>query len=258
MRHSFTADWAFGIIGAIENIVRNTFPQDLRTWPLLHTFNFEAYSLPNDYMVIILKDKLSGVVAGPGEAKPFPYQDYPKMPPSPNDIEIWQFYLRSKFNLRNEDAAFILPVYDSGKSSAAEDYKMFSAEEQLFWDQQIKYVISNYKTKLQAAMNTSSSQPINITYNVSGTSNRVNIDSIDSSVNIFNTEVTQIFSELRKLLEKIDNSTDRTRIAHSVDSMEATVGTRDFISNYQQFMSFISDHIAVFTPLLPVLAKLLA
>lgn len=258
MRDMFTADWAFGIKGAIENVVRNVFPHDLRTWPLLQTFNFEAYSLPNAYMVIILKDKLSGVPAGPGVAKPFPYEDYPNIPPKLDDIELWQFYLRSKFDLRNEDAAFIIPVHDSGKSSAAEDYKLFSPEQQLFWDQQIKFVISNYKAKLQATMTTSPPQPINITYNVSGTNTRVNIDSVDSSVNIVNTEATQFFSELRNLLDKVENTDERERIARSINSMEATAGTKDFITNYQQFMSFISNHITVFSPLLPALAKLLS
>ena len=76
MRDNFALDWAIGIMGAIENIVRNIFPQDLRTWPLLQTFDFEAYSLPNDYMAILLKDKLSGVPAGPGVAKPFPFKNF--------------------------------------------------------------------------------------------------------------------------------------------------------------------------------------
>lgn len=258
MRDNFTADWAFGIKGAIENIVRNAFPQDLRTWPLLQTFNFEAYSLPKDYMAIILKDKLSGVPAGPGIAKPFPYEDFPSIPPSPSDIELWQFFLRSKFDLRDEDAAFIIPVHDCGKNSAAEDFKLFSPEEQFFWDHQIRYVVSTYKAKVQATMTTKPAQPTNITYNVTGTNSRVNINSNDSSINVVKTETTQIFTQLRDLLGEVENIEERERIASSVDSMEATVGTKDFLGHYQQFMSFISNHITVFTPLLPALAGLLA
>jgi len=257
MRDNFTADWAFGIKGAIENIVRNAFPQDLRTWPLLQAFNFEAYSLPNNYMAVVLIDKLSGVATGPGVAKPFPYKDFPTIPPKPSDIALWQFYLRSKFDLRDEDAAVIIPVHDSGKNSPAEDYKLFSPEEQLFWDQQIRYIVSSYKAKLQASMTTSPSQPINVTYNVSGTNTRVNINSTDSSVNVVNTETTELFTKLRDLLDEVENIEEREQIASSVDSMEATVGTKDFLTNYQQFMSFISNHITVFSPLLPALAELL-
>ena len=43
MRNNFTKDWALGIQGAIESIVRENFPQYLRIWPLLHAFSYEAY-----------------------------------------------------------------------------------------------------------------------------------------------------------------------------------------------------------------------
>jgi hypothetical protein len=258
MRKNFTADWAFGIKGAIENSVRATFPQDLRGWPLLQKFNFEAYTLPNNYMVIVLIDKLSGITAGPGIAEKFPYDDYPSIPPKSNEMEIWQFYLRNKFKLRIEDAAFLFPIYNSGIHSAAEDYKLFSVEEQYFWDQQIKHVILSYKTRIQAQMVTKPDQPTNITYNVSGTNTRVNINSNDSSVNIVNSETTQIFTQLRDLVEQIEDVKDKEQIMQSIDSMESSVGTADFINYYQQFMSFISNHITVFSPLLPVLASLLA
>ena len=258
MRDNFTADWVFGIKGAIENIVRENYPQDLRNWPLLQAFNFEAYNLPNNYMAFVLTDKLSGVPAGPGVAKDFPHDDMPILPPKTTDIELWQFYLRSKFKLRNEDAALIIPVHDSGVHSALEDYKLFSPEEQFFWDQQIKYIVSNYKAKMQATMSTNPDQPSNITYNVSGTNTRVNINSTDSSVNIVNTETTQIFSQLKELLEQVEDKNDKQAIEESINAMEASVGTSDFLLNYQQFMSSISNHITVFTPLLAVLSGLLA
>lgn len=107
MREHFTADWAFGIIGAIENIVRSNFSQDLRNWPLLQSFDFEAYELPNQYMAFVFRDKLAGIPSGPSVAKPFPYEDHPALPPQVGEIELWQFYLRDKFSLREEDAAFL-------------------------------------------------------------------------------------------------------------------------------------------------------
>lgn len=62
MRHMFTADWAFGFAGTLEKNVRQTCPQLLRSWPLLQSFNFEAYELPHNYLLLILRDKLSGVL----------------------------------------------------------------------------------------------------------------------------------------------------------------------------------------------------
>src|SRR5215213_11872303 len=90
MREAFTADWAFGITGAIENSVRSSLPQDLRNWPLLQAFDFQAFELPHGYMVLILRDKLSGIPAGPGVAAPFPHSDHPTVPPRIEDIELWQ------------------------------------------------------------------------------------------------------------------------------------------------------------------------
>ena len=73
MRSSFGADWAFGVRGAVENTVRRAFPSELRRWPILQTFDFEAYTIGDVHFVIVVRDKLSGVPAGPGVPRPFPY-----------------------------------------------------------------------------------------------------------------------------------------------------------------------------------------
>lgn len=258
MRQHFTADWAFGIRGAIENIVRSNFLQDLRNWPLLQTFNFEAYKIVDDYMVIVLKDKLSGMPAGPGSAKDFPFLDHPTIPPKSAEIDLWQFYLRNKFSLREEDAPFLIPIRDSGKNDASQDYNLFTPEEQYFWNQQISYVVSRYKAHIQSAIQTKPDQPINITYNVSGSNTRVNINSTDSSVNVINTESIKIFSDLRAVLEKIEKKEEREKISQSIDVMEQSVGSSSFINRYQEFMAIIANHITVFSPFIPALTTLLS
>ena len=258
MRNSYGADWAFGIKGAIENIVRANYPTELRTWPLLQCFNFEAYEIDNAYAVLVLKDKLSGIPSGPGKLEPFLYSDYPKLPPDINEMELWQFYLRNKLSLREEDAAIIIPIYDCGKSSASGDYAMFAPEEQYFWHQQIAYVVSRYKGHLDAMKNSKPDQPTIITYNVNGTNTRVNINSTDSSVNIVKTESTSIFSELRDATEKIGDVKEKESIVESINKMESAHGTNSFVAEYQNFMSFIANHMTVFAPLLPALAGLLS
>jgi len=258
MRQHFTADWAFGIRGTIENIVRSNFPQDLRNWPLLQTFNFEAYKIAEDYVVIILKDKMSGVPAGPGEAKDFPYSDYPSIPPKAAEIDLWQFYLRNKFNLREEDAPFLIPIRDSGKNDASKDYLLFSPEEQYFWNQQIFYVVSRYKAHIQSSTEMKPNQPISITYNVSGSNSRVNINSTDSSVNIINTESVEIFNNLRELLATIENDEERKKVSQSIDAMELSIGSSSFINKYQEFIACVADHIGVFGPLIPAITALLS
>lgn len=258
MRDSYGADWAFGIKGAIENIVRASYPAQLRSWPILQCFDFEAYEINNSYVVFILKDKLSGIPAGPGTPKTFPYSDYPKLPPEIREMELWQFYLRKNFSLREEDVAILIPLYDCGKNSAPDDYAMFSTEEQFFWNQQISYVVSRYKGHLDAMTNQKPDQPTNITYNVNGTNTRVNVNSTDSSVNIVNTENISVFNDLRDTLVHIENKEEKETISKSITKMEAEYGTNNFITEYQNFMSLISNHMTVFAPLLPALAGLLS
>ena len=257
MREHFTADWAFGIRGAIENIVRTNFPQDLRSWPLLVAFDFDAYTIAENYVVIILKDKLSGIPAGPGICSTFPYSGHPALPPNVSDIELWQFYLRSKFSLREEDAPFIIPVKDSGKNDASKDYELFSAEEQLFWNRQIAYVVSRYKAHLQAMTKQSPIQPAHITYNVSGSGARVNINSTDSSVNIINTEVSKVFTQLREAVSQIPDPIARNEIERSVIEMEQAHGSSNFLQKYQAFITSAANHMAVLAPILPAVAGLL-
>lgn len=257
MREHFTADWAFGIRGAIENIVGTNFPQDLRSWPLLVAFDFEAYTLPENYVLIILKDKLSGIPAGPGVCSAFPHSGHPTLPPKVSDIELWQFYLRSKFSLREEDAPFLIPVKDSGKNDASKDYELFSAEEQLFWNHQVSYVVSRYKSHLQAMTKQSPVQPAHITYNVSGSGARVNINSTDSSVNIVNTEVSKVFTQLREAVSQIPDPIARSEIERSVAEMEQAQGSSSFLQKYQAFIASAANHMTIFAPVIPALTGLL-
>lgn len=258
MRADFTADWAFGIRGAIENIVRNNFPQDLRTWPLLQSFDFEAYELPGNYVVLILKDKLSGITAGPGVCSAFPHTDPPVLPPKVMDIELWQFYLRSKFSLRKEDAAFLIPAKDSGESNVSKDYELFSAEEQLFWNRQIAYVVSHYQAHIQAMTKQPPVQPTNITYNLSGAGSRVNINSADSSVNTVSTEVSKVFAQAREAVRLIPDPGARSEITLAVDEMEKAYGSSNFLQKYQAFIASAANHISILGPVIPVVTALLA
>jgi hypothetical protein len=147
MRGYISADWAFGICGAIENIVRKQFPSDLRNFPLLQAFNFESYHINAEYLIIVLQDKLSGVPAGPGIPNPFPYADYPALPLTLKDVELWQSYLRNKFSLREEDVAIIVPLKDSGKDAPG-DYALFSTEEQELWNYQIYLTVARHKAHI--------------------------------------------------------------------------------------------------------------
>lgn len=256
MRQNFAADWAFGIVGAIEKLVRSNAPQHLRQWPLMRAFDFEAYQLGRQHACIILRDKLSGIPAGPGDFQPFPYSGLPPLPPKIEDLEIWQDYLRSKFELRNEDAAVVFPIHDSGKR-APEDYDLFSAEEKCFWNKQLRYICARYKAHLDTFQSSSPPQSVNITYNVSGQNTRVNIASTDSSTNIIDQPSTNVFGNLMGAAASIQNDAKRVTIETAIREMQESYGTESFADKYKRFMSVIADHITVFAPMLPALSALL-
>lgn len=261
MRNNFGADWAFGIRGAIENVVRSAFPGEVRLWPLLTAFDFESYRVASSHVVIVLRDKLSGIPAG-FDPKPFPYPDHPPVPTTQEDVEHWQHYLFAKFSLRPEDAAFIVPIHDSGKSSAAEDYKLFSSEEKAVWDFQVRYTVARQKAMTQPAPSSSPQAPVHITYNVSGTNARVNINSTDSSINSVNEQAPEVFAELLAAVKASGVDSERlSMLERAVREMEQGYGQPTFLAKYQVFMSVLADHMQVFGPIvapyLPALAKLI-
>lgn len=261
MRAHFSADWAFGVKGAIENIVRREYPELLRQWPTLQTFNFEGYRFGEKYFVIALRDKLSGMPAGPGELGAFPYADHPGLPPSTQNITEWLDYLTAKLSLRPEDIALVLPIYDSGKNDAAADFQLFTPDERQLWEYQLSAGIAKQKTTLQAAPAGAPAPPQHIIYNINGTNSKVNINSTDSSVNVVNEVAPELFEKLLAAINAAPAQHEKVEaLGSAAKAMSATYGTSSFADKYTQFMSILADHIQVFgpvvAPFLPGLAHL--
>lgn len=251
MRSSFDADWAFGVRGAVESTVRRAFPSELRRWPILQTFDFEAYAVGEGYFVIVLRDKLSGVPAGPGVPKPFPYKDHPDLPPSVKNVDQWLSYLSRKFSLRSEDISMILPIHDSGRSDAAADFDMFTPEERQLWSHQLNFGIAKQLSMVQISPDSTSASPVSITYNVSGTNARININSNDSSTNVVSSVPAELFQQMIDAVRAAAaESAARNQVERSIHDMESSLGSSEFGASYKAFMSVLADHIQVFGPIL--------
>lgn len=273
MRKDFEADWAIGISGALGNLVQKAFPRDLRSWPLLQSYSFEGYALPDNYAVFALRDQLQGIVSGAGSLHPFPHSGHPKLPPRVEDIELWQHYLRNKLNLREEDAPFLVPIHDSGMN-LQEDYKLFDAAEKFFWDRQLMYVAARHATYLShsekqlASLLQPQAQSQSVT-NISaghyykfegdnlqaaGDNARINIDSTDSSVNI---AAAQVFDHLRRATNEVLEPSEREKIMAAIGAMERAHGSPAFVAAYKDFVAIVSGHMTIFMPLMAALADLL-
>lgn len=141
MREHFTADWAFAIRGSLEKVVERNFPQELHSWPLLKTFNFEPYLWRETHIIFVLRDKLTGIPAGPGKPHILDDPDAPSETPIINNLSKWQDYLQKRFSLRPQDAAIIIPLKDSGKS-VENDWTLWSEAEKQLWHRQIESLVT--------------------------------------------------------------------------------------------------------------------
>ena len=87
---------------------------------------------------------------------------------------------------------------------------------------------------------------------------RVNLNSVDNSNNVVNTQAHEVFQRTRDLLEAgIEDNEERTVLLQSVNDMEAAHETQDFIAKYKDFMGLAANHIAVLTPVIRALTSLL-
>ena len=96
-----------------------------------------------------------------------------------------------------------------------------------------------------------------ITYNITNESGKVNIDSVDNSVNInisLSNEEEALFSTLKELAASIE---DGDMICKSVDEMHNNVGKETFAVKYNNFIQSIANHMTVFAPFIPMLSNLL-
>jgi hypothetical protein len=212
---------------------------------------------------MVVRDKLSGVPAGPGVPKPFPFNDHPPLPLSSKNVDQWLSYLARKFNLRSDDIAMVLPIHDSGRSDAAADFDMFTSEERQLWSHQLNVGISRQMAGVEVSPDSSSSPPVNITYNVSGANARININSTDNSSNVVSSVPEDLFRQMIEAIrDGVSESQARDEIERSVRDMSSSYGSPGFGASYKDFMSVFADHIQVFGPILapylPALAKFVA
>ena len=91
-----------------------------------------------------------------------------------------------------------------------------------------------------------------------GHNSRVTVGGNDHSANTVGTTSDELFAELRRLAGSISSNSDRQVILARIGELEAAQNTTGFIPAYQAFMGSLSDHITVFTALLPALTLLLS
>ena len=100
--------------------------------------------------------------------------------------------------------------------------------------------------------------PAQIVYNISGTNARVNIQSVDTSMNLVAVEPTELFKKIRETIASAVPESRAPELLGRVDAMEAAQGTPDFMVRYREFIALAADHLTVLAPFLPALTEMLA
>lgn len=143
-----------------------------------------------------------------------------------------QYIIRKLPNGVNEKYEIINSKYNKGNENVCDFYKLTLK----------KSTIKNKETKTI----------INNIYNCE----KVNVDSIDNSVNIkLNNSEELILNEIKKILDSIqENNKEKKEL---FDEMCKNIGKKTFLEKYQLFIASMADHITVLTPFIPFLTSLI-
>jgi hypothetical protein len=95
-------------------------------------------------------------------------------------------------------------------------------------------------------------------YNLTGANPRVNVNSVDSSVNVLTVNSDTLFSDLAKAIsDQVQDAKLRDQLSALVQQMERTRGTRDFTVSFQSFMALAANCMTVVMPFIPALTQML-
>lgn len=94
-----------------------------------------------------------------------------------------------------------------------------------------------YQAKVQKKTTPDSHLSEKIVYSVRGENARVNINSIDSSVNIVSVEEKQLFANLRQVIQDEIHGEEKEELLKRLSQVERSEGESNFSESYAKFMA---------------------
>ena len=139
-------DWAIYFRAELEFHAKEKFPGDVQSWPLLKAFDAKGYVWSETYLVVVLKDKLLGipVIGGPEVLED---ASAPNEAPTEENADAWFTYLVTKFEVRPQDAAFIIPVTDD--VNTPKQWKKWSDANRALWLRQMEMNLTRHYYNLK-------------------------------------------------------------------------------------------------------------
>jgi hypothetical protein len=97
-----------------------------------------------------------------------------------------------------------------------------------------------------------------VVYKVTGPNARLNIGSVDSSTNVVNVAPTELFTQLRLIIEeKVQAEQEREELLARLADLQSTQGTPTYLDRYQRFIAAAANHMTILAPFLPALTQLM-
>ena len=115
----------------------------------------------------------------------------------------------------------------------------------------------NYQIKVEkeSKYKSSISNGSGQTYNINNQSGKINIHSIDQSVNYTLTaNDEQLFSTLKDLARSVDHD---GQLEELVQELRDNVGKKTYPEKYNKFIQSAANHMTVFAPFIPMLSEFL-
>jgi hypothetical protein len=117
--------------------------------------------------------------------------------------------------------------------------------------------MSHYEVKVRRVSSIDRKEFDRVTniYNVTGTNARVNVGSVDNSVNI--ASGGDLFADLRTAVGAISDVRVREKSLEAIGALEKAKGSQSFPDRYKDFIQTLANHVAVIAPFLPALTALI-
>lgn len=155
---SLVLNWVSAVTASLEKEVRKHFPEELYRWPILRAFDWEAHSWRTNYLVLVFRNRLSGIPAGNIGLLELPPNEGPDEVPSAASIIDWQKFLRTRFELTPEDMVLILPRPEEGKT-VEEVASSWSSEQKQMWQAQFQMILNAQYSHLRGLVRRSEGKP---------------------------------------------------------------------------------------------------
>jgi len=139
MRNNFFVDWSFATQGSIQKVVKQNFQHEAFRWPSTKEFDSEGYIWESSYLIIVLRDKMSGIPTI-GKVIEDDGKDLPSEKPTVRNAHLWQDLARKKYRVNPQDVIVIIPIVGNGPK-VEDDWEEWGDEEKQLWHQQINHNI---------------------------------------------------------------------------------------------------------------------